>query len=124
MLPVLVPPDKPPRLEPRYSPWRGPVRALGMLGFLLLLVLGAMVVTEGRVPLPVAVVEVALLGFGAFLLAWWLELVGGLLLTASMILAAIWTPLTLESWRPWFLAVELFLGVVGVLLILLPRAHS
>ncbi len=121
---ILVPPPKPPRFEPPYSPWRGAVRALGVTGFLLFLVLGAMVMTENKVPWPITVFELVGAGFLALLLAWRLELLGGLLLTGSMVLAIIWLPPSLDTWRPWFLALEVFLGLVGVLLVLLPRSHS
>ena len=124
MFPILVPPPKPARFEPVRSPWRGIVRALGMIGFLLFLMLAAMVVTENRVPLPLPALELAVAGFGAYLLARRFELVGGVLLVACIVLAAIWSPPTLDTWRVWFLSLEGFLGLVGVLLAILSRAHS
>ena len=82
-----------------------------------------MVVTEHKVPVPLAQFEMAGVGFAALLLAWRAEVAGGALLTASMALAILLSPPTLADWRPWFIGLEIFLGLTGILLVLLPRGR-
>jgi hypothetical protein len=121
----MVPVDKAP-LPHHKSAFVGVARTLATWGMLGCLVLFSMVLAEGKVEVSelVTPAELAGLGLVGLLLTWRWVRPGGLAVLGAMIVALMLTPDELLEWRPWFYAVEGYLALCGLLLLLSPRAEQ
>lgn len=120
---IIVPLDKPPLPHPR-SRFANVVRTFAIIGFVGFILLFSMILAEGKVgftnlQLTLGSVGIGLLGL---LLTWRLVRVGGFVIAAGMVLALRFTPKELLEWRPWFYTTEACVALIGILLLLAPRA--
>lgn len=120
---IMVPVDKVP-LPHHKSAFVGVARTLAIFGMLGCLLLFAMVLAEGKVELSelITPAELAGLGLVGLILTWRRVRSGGLALLGAMAVALALTPAELREWRPWFYAIEAYLALTGLLLLLSPRA--
>jgi hypothetical protein len=118
---ILVPTDKPEL--PRPTGKINIVRTLAVLGWVGYVLLFSMIFSEGMVRFPhlQRTVELVAISFAGFLLTWWVQRLGGLVLALSMIVAIVFNPTQLKEWRPWFFALEGYMALTGVLFIIAPR---
>ena len=118
---IIVPTDKPHLPHP--SGMINVVRTLAVCGWVGYVLFFAMVFSEGNVSFPHVQRTVQLVGvsFAGFLLTWWFQRLGGLILLGSMIVALVLTPEQLREWRLYFYLLEAYMAIVGILFMVVPR---
>jgi hypothetical protein len=120
---ILVPTDKPEL--PHRTGMINIVQTLAVFGWVAYVLFFAMVFSEGNVSFPHLQRTLVLVGtgFAGFLVTWRYQRIGGLIILASMIVALVLTPSQLKEWRVWFYALEIYMAIVGLLFILVPRKN-
>jgi hypothetical protein len=99
------------------------VQTLAVFGWVAYVLFFAMVFSEGNVSFPnlQRTVELVGISFAGFLVTWRLPRTGGFVLLGSMIVALMLTPTQLKEWRGWFYGLEIYMAIVGILFLFVPR---
>ena len=121
---ILVPTDKP--HLPHETGYVNLVRTFAIFGWVGYVLFFSMVFSEGDVSFPhlQRTVQLVAIGFGGFLLTWRWQRLGGLILLGSMIVALALTPSQLKEWRTYFYLLEVYMAIVGIFFVVVPRKAS